>query len=150
MRCVGGGKLPKTKSRNISHNNHNRAEYELGKYRYAELRSFCRQYADKKAEAELLLSIKAQVLTGMPSAHNGSDSTYSAVERREHLLSDCEMIEECAKAVQNGLFYHAIMTNVCMGKAYDYIPQEMLPTSKRNAFFAARREFFRLLDKVKR
>lgn len=128
----------------------NKFEYELGKYRYAELRNFCRQYADKKAEAELLLSVKAQALTGMPSEHGPSDSTFSAVERREHLLKDCEMIERCAKAVQDGLFYNAIIVNVCFGKAYEYIPREMLLSARRNEYFSARREFFRLLDKAKR
>lgn len=123
--------------------------YRIEKFRYAELRAFCRQYADKKAEADLLLTPRAQELTGMPSGSGVGDPVASAVERRENLLKDCELIEECAMDVQEGLYYHAIIHNACMGKPYDCII-DMLPVTNRNAFFAARREFFRLLDKKKR
>ncbi len=128
----------------------NKFECELGKYRYAELRNFCRQYADKKAEAELLLSVKSPTLSAMPHGSEVGDPVVRAAERRAKLLEDVEMIERCAKSVEDGLYFNAIIVNVCLGKAYDFIPKEMMPRTDRNAFFSARREFFRTLDKAKR
>lgn len=128
----------------------NKFEYELGRFRYAELRNFCRQYADKKAEAELLLGVKSPQLSAMPHGSDVGDPVVRAAEKRAKLLEDCELIEKCAREVEDGVYYNAIIVNVCMGKAYDYIPAEMLPTSKRISYFSARREFFRLLDKAKK
>ena len=147
MWFVRGGKLQGRKSKRICRN---KFEYELGRFRYAELRNFCRQYADKKAEAELMLGVKSPQLSAMPHGTEVGDPVVRAAERRAQLLADCELIERCAREVDGGIYYNAIIVNVCMGKAYDYIPQETMPTGNRNAYFHARRQFFRLLDKAKR
>ena len=122
----------------------------ISKYRYDELKAFCRQYGDKKTEAEALLSIGSPKLSGMPHASGVGDPVSRAVKRRERLLSDCEIIEHCAKGVDNGRFYTAIIRNACLGTAYKFL-FDVLPTNNRSAFYDARRAFYiRLNDELEK
>lgn len=113
----------------------------ISKYRYDELKAFCRQYADKKAEAEALLSVGSPKLTGMPNGSSTGDPVSRAAERRDRLLTDCELIESCAKEVDGGRFYSAIIQNVCLDTGYSFL-YNALPTNNRTAFYDARRGFF--------
>lgn len=118
----------------------------ISKYRYDELKAFCRQYGDKKTEAEALLSIGSPSITGMPHGSGMGDPVERAAEQREHLLEDCDIIEECARSVDGGRFYTAIIRNACLGTAYKFL-FEVLPTNNRTAFYDARRAFYVRLDK---
>lgn len=125
-----------------------RPDYELcgiSKYRYDELKAFCRQYGEKKAEADALLSVGSPKISGMPHGSGTGDPVAKAVERRERLIADVEIIEKCAKSVDNGRFYSAIIKNVCLGTAYKFL-MPCLPTFYRSAFYIARRAFFVLLN----
>ena len=117
----------------------------ISKYRYDELKAFCRQYGDKKTEAEALLSIGSPKMSGMPHASGTGDPVLRAVEKRERLLADCELIERCAKAIEGGKFYTSIIQNVCTGKAYKFL-FDVLPTNNRTSFYTARRNFYVLLN----
>ena len=57
-------------------------------------------------------------------------------------------IERAAHETQAGAWEAALMENVCEGVSYEHLAWEKLPTSNRNAFFAARREFFLRLDEM--
>lgn len=116
---------------------------------YAELRAFCRQYAEKKAKAAALAGVSSPALSGMPHAAGKSDPVGRAVERRERLLADCAMIERAASVPANGRFYSALILNCCHGIGYVYLDPAILPTSKRTAFFLARKEFFWTLWSIK-
>lgn len=116
--------------------------HTISRYAYAELRAFCRQYGEKKEKAAALAGISSPVLNGMPHAGVVSDPVARAVERRERLLADCAMIERAAATPSDGAYYHALILNCCHGVGYVYLDPAILPTSKRSAFFRARREFF--------
>lgn len=117
----------------------------ISKFRYIELKAFCQQYAEKKAEAETLLCVGSPVISGMPHGSGTGDPVARAAERREKLIADCNLIEQCAGAVDNGRFYKAIIKNVCLGTAYKYL-YDVLPTNNRTAFYDARRSFYIKID----
>ena len=117
--------------------------------RYRELQWFCRQYPRKKAEAASLLTVGGAGFDDMPHGTDPGDPTLRAVMRREQLLRDIDMIESCARQVDGGRWFSALIQNICMGRAYAYIDTAILPTSKRPTFYKQRREFFLLLDKAR-
>ena len=123
--------------------------HSISRYAYAELRAFCRQYGEKKSKAAALADVSSPALTGMPHAPAVSDPVTRAVERREKLLRDCAMIERAASAPSGGAYYHALILNCCHGVGYVYLDPSILPSSKRSAFFMARREFFWTLWNIK-
>lgn len=122
-------------------------DFGISRFRYDELVAFCRQYPEKKAEAASLLGVGSQRLDGMPRGTDVSDPVGRAAERRESLLNDIALIEKCAMNVEGGKWFAALIQNICMRKAYQYIDSLILPTSKRCTFFKQRRQFFILLDK---
>lgn len=123
--------------------------HSISRYAYAELRAFCRQYGEKKSKAAALAGVSSPALTGMPHATGISDPVSRAVERRERLLRDCNMIERAASIPSEGAWYHALILNCCHGIGYLYIEPAVLPTTNRNDFFRARREFFWALHQLR-
>lgn len=126
-----------------------RPDYEscgISKYRFDELLAFCRQYPEKKAEAQTLLCVSSPKMSGMPHGSGTSDPVARAAERRERLLHDCAIIERCASVVNSSEYEVAIIQNACYGKGYEFI-KEYLPTWHRQSFFTARRKFYFLLNK---
>ena len=121
----------------------------ISKDRYIELLHFCRQYPEWKIEANSLLGIRAIKMDGQPHGSGKSDPVAMAAEKREKLIEKIQIVDECAKRIRIGEWYAAIIQNVCMGRAYAQLDATIMPTSFRQAFFAARREFFDLLDKRK-
>lgn len=125
------------------------SSHVISRFAYAELRAFCRQYGEKRAKAAALAGISSPPMTGVAHGSGISDTVTRAVERREALLRDCSMIERAASAPSGGVYYHALILNCCHGVGYAYIDRSILPTSKRSAFFMARREFFWKLWQMK-
>lgn len=123
--------------------------HTISRNAYAELRAFCRQYGEKKSKAAALADVSSPALTGMPHAPAVSDPVTRAVERREKLLRDCNMIERAASIPSEGAWYHALILNCCHGIGYLYIEPAVLPTTNRNDFFRARREFFWALHQLR-
>ena len=121
----------------------------ISKDRYIELLHFCRQYPEWKIEANSLLGIKGMKMDGQPRGTSKTDPVATAAERRECLTRKIDLVDECAKRIKGGEWYAAIIQNVCMGRAYAQLDATIMPTSLRQAYFAARREFFDLLDKKK-
>lgn len=121
----------------------------ISKDRYIELLHYCRQYPEWKREASTLLGIRAVKQDGQPKGNGKSDPVALAAERRETLMEKIGIIDKCAKAVGDGEWYAAIIQNVCIGKAYEKMDKALMPTSYRHAFFAKKREFFSILDKIK-
>ena len=121
----------------------------ISKNRYMQLMHFCRQYPEWKTEANSLLGIKAVKMDGMPHGSGVSDPVAVAAERRERLIVKIGIVDECARAIENGDWYAALIQNVCIGKSYTQMDRALMPTSDKNAFFKKRREFFDLLDKKK-
>ena len=121
----------------------------ISKDRYIELLHFCRQYPEWKIEANSLLGIRGMKMDGQPKGTSKTDPVATAAERRESLTRKIDLVDECAKKIRDGEWYAAIIQNVCMGRAYAQLDATIMPTSIRQAYFVARREFFDLLDKKK-
>ena len=117
--------------------------------RYRELLHFCRQYPEWKTEANSLLGIRAIKADGMPHGNGKSDPVAVAAEKRERLIEKIKIVDDCALAVDGGMWYASIIQNVCIGKPYELMDRALMPTSDKNAYFKKRREFFDLLDKRK-
>ena len=140
----------------------NMSQWGISRWAYEELKAFCRQYPEKKAEANALLGIrsschvveytvgtgdKRQTLgTVMPRGNATSNQVEDVIMKRLRLLEDCDLIDRVAGEVGEGEWKDALILNCCHGKGYEYIDPAILPTSKRNAFFQARREFFYRLN----
>ena len=118
----------------------------ISKDRYRELLHFCRQYPEWKTEANSLLGIRAVKNDGMPHGSGKSDPVAMAAERREKLMAKIRIVDDCAKAIDEGEWYAAIIQNVCIGRAYEKMDRALMPTSNRNAFFEKRKDFFKMLD----
>lgn len=118
----------------------------ISKDRYRELLHFCRQYPEWKTEANSLLGIRAVKNDGLPHGSGKSDPVAMAAERREKLMAKIGIVDECAKLIEGGSWYAAIIQNVCIGRAYEKMDRALMPTSNKHAFFTKRQEFFRLLD----
>ena len=117
--------------------------------RYRELLHFCRQYPEWKTEANSLLGIRAIKADGLPHGNGKSDPVAVAAEKRERLIEKIKIVDDCALAIDGGMWYASIIQNVCIGKAYEQMDRALMPTSDRNAYFKKRREFFDLLNKRK-
>ena len=117
--------------------------------RYRELLHFCRQYPEWKTEANSLLGIRAVKADGLPHGSGKSDPVAAAAEKREKLMEKIEIVDRCARAVDEGAWYASIIQNVCIGRSYEQMDRALMPTSDKNAYFRKRREFFELLDKAK-
>lgn len=130
-------------------------EMGITRWQYEELKAFCRQYPEKKAQAAELLGVRGssrittakdergrEVGVAMPTSARISTPTADAAIRRISLLADCDLIDQTARAVGDGQWERALRLNVCYGVTLDCIDQTILPTANRNAYFRARREFF--------
>lgn len=130
----------------------------ISRWAYEELRAFCRQYPEKRKQADLLLGLsgrdnivtvhrsvcgeKVEVGEVMPRGGGISDPTASTAMKRDRFLADCDLIDRVARSVDGGGWENALILNCCYGTGYEYIDKAVLPTSSRNAYFRARREFF--------
>ena len=134
----------------------------ISRWAYEELKAFCRQYPEKKAEANALLGIRGgshvteyrdkngSILgTVLPKGNMTSNPVEDVIIKRMRLLEDCELIERIAAETDEGKWKDALILNVCYGKGYKYIDPALLVSSHRNAFFRARREFFFRLQEAK-
>ena len=114
----------------------------LGRWRYLELRAFCRQYDEKKHTAAQLLGVASLRTDGLPGGKGAAgDPVYAATLRRSRLLDDCAKIEQAAIAA-DPVGYRAILKNVTQGIRYE----ETGYYGCRSDFFRARRRFFAALD----
>ena len=114
----------------------------ISRWRYLELKAFCRQYDEKKHAAAQLLCVSSPRMDGMPGGKGGTGNpVYAAVLRREKLLAVCEKIEQAAIAA-DPVGYRAIIKNVAQGIRYE----ETGYYGCRSDFFRARRRFFAALD----
>lgn len=123
--------------------------YGISDYRYQELRAFCLQHEEKKAELKQLYSLSSisteiSVMGGVP----GKPTERKALKADE-LKRDIDMVENClAEACGDdvGLIEY-LRKNVTLGHGFDslgYVPCGI------NQFYKARRKFFCLLNNAKK
>lgn len=122
----------------------------LSKIRYAELKAFCLRYQERKRLAASLLGPHDRSYETIPTGSGiVSDPTLNAVEKREKLLAENALIDQCLQDVAGGEWAEALRQSVCQGKALQHIEPQFLPTSNRNVFFLARKAFFKKLDEMR-
>lgn len=135
----------------------------ISRYAYEELRAFCWQYPEKKTQADMLLGlsghdnistyhvekidhegkkVKEEYGTAMPRGGGISDPTASTALKRDRYLADCDLIDRIARATDGGGWEKALILNCCYRVGLTDIDPAILPSSHRNAFFQAKREFF--------
>lgn len=120
---------------------------EISKARYAELKAFCMQYDERRREARFMLdNYGGSISSVSPFSGTISDPTFKAVDRREKLLSENALIDNCLQAVDGGIWADALRMNICKGIPYNSLDPALIPTSHRETFFQARKAFFLLLD----
>lgn len=122
-------------------------DFGISRDRYRQLLYYCRQYREWMAEASSLLGVGAQQYSVMPHGSEVGDPVARAVMRREQLVAKCARVERVADCVDGGRWRAALIQNICMGKALHFIDPAILPTSNRNDYYKARREFFILLNR---
>lgn len=117
---------------------------EIGKWELRELQGFCRQYDEKRQQAaDILLQMKSGTPHGSGRHGVSMESEVDhKVWKRERLLRDIQQIEECARQVDDGRWYKALIQNICQGVSYTCIDKACMPTSCRNSYFQARKAFF--------
>lgn len=121
----------------------------ISKERYLELLHFCRQYDQWKRDAASLVGIRGKALDGQPHGSGVGDPVFAAVEKRNAIIAKVHMVERCAMSVDGGVWFNALIENVCRAKPHGVIDQALMPTSNRGAFFQARKKFFLLLNEAK-
>ncbi len=115
--------------------------YGIGKYRYRELKYFCRQYREKKTQLDAITEISASQASSVPSGTKMGDRTSQIALKRVSLQKDIEDIEQSAKEADCAIYAYLI------GNVADGIPYEHLgvPCGRRY-FYEARKKFFYLLS----
>lgn len=130
----------------------NKRELRLSKYgisnnRYAELRSFCKQYPEWKDELRFKNdTVKSPSLSGMPHVQGKGNQTENLAIRRAMLTEKCELIESVARKASPDLWEY-IIKSVCYEKTVVYLRTIMGMPCNERSFYDVRRYFFYLLDK---
>lgn len=102
-------------------------------WRYRELKAFCRQYDEKRAQASRMLGAASREESGA----GGDEAAH-----REKLLCDCRLIERTAQEADPA-GSEAIIRNAARGVRYE----EAGYYGERTTFFRARKRFFVALDR---
>ena len=98
------------------------------KDRYNEMVHFCRQYREWDTAAQMQIRTQA------------NREQLSALARK------MKLVLSCAAAVADGQWADALMIHICENVPYRQLDAALLPTAHREAFFAAVRDFFALLN----
>ncbi|MBQ8504563.1 MAG: hypothetical protein IJ491_09860 [Clostridia bacterium] len=123
-------------------------KYNISPNRYAELKAFCLQYEEKRAELEQLYSLSSvppevAVMGGEPGKPTERKAMRASKLKREIELIDRSLEAVCGADI--GII-EVLKKNVTLGYGYDklgYVPCGI------NQFYKHRRKFFFLLDKEK-
>lgn len=101
--------------------------YDIGKWEFREVESLARRYRAMKRRADVLERCNAKGVHG---------EEYAAMRW------ECSLVDQALLETDQGRWTEALRKACCDGDAYEDIDPAIMPTSNRNAFFEARREFF--------
>lgn len=118
----------------------------ISKDRYLELLHFCRQLPEWQKQADSYLGASAQNYDPSPHSKGAvSDPTQLAVLRREQYCTRIGIINQAAQAA-GAEWSHILIQNVCYARPLWQFDPVIMPTSNRNAYYAAKKLFFKALD----
>lgn len=101
--------------------------FDIGRWEYQEVEALCRRYRAMKRRADVLERCASQGVHG---------EAYAAMRW------ECAIVEQAMAETAGGGWTEALTQVCCDGIAYIDVDPAMMPTSCRNDFFQARREFF--------
>lgn len=123
--------------------------YWIEKYRYFELKYFCRQYPIWKKSADSLLGLQRNKdATDIFVASGVSNPTEKAVIARDEYLRKMELVEKAADELDTGIRSY-ILKGVCEGVSYDIIRANTAIPYCRETYYTAYRRFFSTLNKLR-
>lgn len=108
--------------------------FDIGKWEFQEMEALARRYRSMKRRATVLEQCNAQGVHG---------------EQYAAMIWECDIVEQALRETAGGKWEQSLMLSCCDGMAYEDIDPVIMPTSRRNEFFKARREFFWRLWSIK-
>lgn len=101
--------------------------FDIGKWEFQEVEALARRYRSMRRRATVLEQCNAQGVHG---------------EQYAAMVWECSIVEQALRETGGGAWEEALKQSCCDGVAYVDIDPAIMPTSCRNDFFIARREFF--------
>lgn len=126
-------------------------QYWISRHRYYELKHFCLQYPEWKKEYSSINGFASKSSTEGEHVDGGSvgDPTAIYAEARIYYADRMQLVESAARKACAEL-YRFLMRCVTEGVSYECMrAQEPIPCGK-DAFYAAYRRFFWILDKTRK
>lgn len=102
-------------------------EFDIGHWEFQEVEALCRRYRTMRRRADVLERCNS------PGVH-GED--YAAMRW------ECAIVEQAMRETRGGGWEDALKLVCCDGKTYIDVDPALMPTSNRNEFYEARREFY--------
>ena len=124
----------------------------ISKWRYEELKAFCRQYEEKKHKLDSAIGIQSPQYDSIRVQSGGiADRVLQAVAIREPISEDITQIDKVAGSIEGGKWEQALILHLGYGVSYEcLVTRSVLPTNNRQSFFRARKLFFQVLNEVRR
>lgn len=101
--------------------------FDIGKWEFQEVEALARRYPAMKRRADVLEKCNATGVHG---------EAYTAI------LWECSIVESALRMTGGGDWAKALEQSCCQGVAYVDIDPADMPTSNKNDFARARREFY--------
>ena len=123
----------------------------IPRQRYYELKHFCMQYPDWKAQIRVFDGIQHQAeYTDMPKAapNKNSDPTAKNAEKREKLQVKIDMVEHAAVWAGADLSNY-ILKGITEGITYSILQCRLRIPCNRNEYYDRYRKFFWILDQLR-
>ena len=120
-----------------------RNQYYIPRHRYYELKHYCLQYPEFK---RIYNSLCEKIPGGIISINNdGSCPVDKSVEVRQKYLDQIELVEECARMVDDVLGVY-ILKGVTEGRSYTYLRMHYNIPCCKDMYYELYRKFFFILS----
>lgn len=123
--------------------------YWISKHRYYELKHFCLQYIEWKAEYSELDGMEGGDMIRETKSTNISNPVERIIERRLYLSDRIDLIETAALEAGSELNTY-VLKAVTEGLSYDILKARFNIPCCRNVYYDIYRRFFWLLDKTRK
>ncbi len=101
--------------------------FDIGEWEFKAVEALARRYKAMKRRADVLEKCNAKGVNG---------------EEFAAMRWECAIVEQALKETDGGKWEKALMLVCCEGVDYMDVDPVIMPTSRRNEFYTARREFY--------
>ncbi len=126
-----------------------KSDYWISKHRYYELKHFCLQYIEWKAEYAELDGMEGGDMIRDTKSTNIGNPVERVMDRRLYLSDRIDMIESAALNAGSELNTY-VLKAVTEGLSYDILKARFNIPCCRNVYYEIYRRFFWLLDKSRK